>query len=354
MTRQWRKKGQIPLLDLSKPSQFNSQHFESNLAWSIDANCLLKNNKEQWHAIDEASIIEHLVGLQSRYVSDNHRRVPCGVFVSDDGALDDYKLLGPVCSEKSVPFVLAIVRDFVGSNHGVGYMDLNQLREMEKMGCELVGHTLSHPGLATLNSEQNAVEILGSVEWMREQGWKCRHFVYPYGSHSTLSEHAAGKLCDTACIVTGGVANPPFFRTRVPRQALGSFFHRGIKSFSAYQALVDEAVQSRRMLVWMLHPWSDQHDVEQQSLMLDVIDYMRDQGMEICDMTDAWKIHGNLWESQVGYGGEWIIDCDGTVWHAENTLLGFSQLINYTTDRIVYKKLHNKLRTVRNVLMGKP
>jgi len=320
---------------------------ETTLAWLTEKSAMVAKNADGWSVVSEDMIINHIANYSSNYRNPRIDREPCGVFVSDDGAIDDFKLLGPVCSDKNVPFVLAIVRNFVGSNQGVGYMNLSQLHEMCASGCELVGHTLTHPGLATLERDQTRSEVEGSVLWMREQGWECNHFVYPYGSYSLLSEHAAGGICHTASIVTGGVAKPPFFRTRVPRHAMGSFFYRGIKSFSGYKELVDDAVKERRMLIWMLHPWSEQHDANQQAIMLDLIDYMRDQGMKICNMTDAWKVHGNLWETPVGYGNEWMIDCDGNLWKADSCL-GISTLANYVKDRIIYKKCYNHMRSLKH------
>ncbi len=345
--RRWRCVGQVPVTE-DVPTGGGG----ANMVWLRRRACLAERTGNEWRLLGGDQTAARLAGIEAGEAGLVADREPCGVFVSDDGALADHQLLGPLCRDKRVPFVLGIVKDYVGRRHGVGYMDLVRLHEMAEMGCELVGHTVSHPSLAVLGRRAIEREVGESLKWLRDQGWPARHFVYPFGAHRVAAERVLDGMCDSACIVTGGVARPPFLRTRVPRHAMGSFFHGGISTFDGYRALVDEAVRERRMLVWMLHPWSEQHDANQQAILRDLIDYMRDTGMRITNLSDAWEIHGNLWETQVGFGGEMVLDRDGCLWRAGSCLPVGSGLASRMVDSRVFGVAMKTLRTVRAAMKG--
>lgn len=242
-------------------------------------------------------------------------RQACAVLLSDDGTVADYQKLRPLCEKKGVPFVLAIVRDFVGRKDGSGYMSIAQLREMADLGCELISHSKSHRHLSALSQREIRQEIEDSVYWMRDQGWDSKHFVYPFGAHNATVEREVARLCECACVVKGGVAKPPFPKTRVPRQAFGSFCKHSVRTFEAYCSLVDEAARERRLLVWMLHPAHQTHDDEQQAILGDLIDYMRNAGVEIATLSEAWTQHKNLLEIAEDHF-QLLLDADGFLWEA--------------------------------------
>ncbi len=72
-------------------------------------------------------------------------------------------------------------------------MTNDQVSELSQAGMEIGGHTVSHPILATLNSEQAKSEILGGKESLEEiTGTPVRLFAYPNGKpeRDYLPEHA--------------------------------------------------------------------------------------------------------------------------------------------------------------------
>lgn len=322
-------------------------------AWVREKNCLALHGPSGWDIQTEEESYTYLFspgpdGSAVQTGKDVDQPEPCCVFVSDDGTLADYELLGPLAADKKVPFVLAVVRDLVGSPDGTGYMDTVKLHDMAGLGCEIAGHSVSHRDLSGLSPKAAEQEVEHCVHWLRDQGWSTRHFVYPYGGHQIAVERAVARLCDSACLVTGGVARPPFMRTRVPRFALGSFFQDGVNSFEGYRDIVDKAVSEKRFIVWMLHPASDQHDDEQQSILRDLIDYITEAGMQITTLSEAWSMHGNLWESQPSYGGERILDRDGVLWEAQTRGKLLGALANRWVDSRVFAKALQGARKFKN------
>lgn len=352
--RRWECIGCLPVVDDLPPADTQSLAAGCQLVWLRHERCLATPGADGWEACATGEMAMRLSKLRNVAATKPPgcapSREPCGVFVSDDGALADYELLGTLGADKQVPFVLGIVRDYVGRNDGVGYMDKSQLHEMARLGCELVSHSVSHPNLSVLSRREIRREIEDSILWMRDQGWAARHFIYPYGEYRVAAEQAIAPLCECACMVTGGVARPPFLRTRLPRHAMGSFFHHGVSTFEGYRSLVDEAVRDKRLLIWMLHPWSEEHDVNQHAILRDLIDYMREVGMRITSLSEAWNMHGNLWESTVGYGGELVLDRDGWLWEAQSRLSVGGRFANQVFDSREFGLLMQQVRKFRNAI----
>ena len=68
-------------------------------------------------------------------------------------------------------------------------MDWDQVREMQKGGIEFGAHTVHHPILTNIPSEQAREEIVGSKHRIEEEvGGPVLGFAYPNGQASDLNE----------------------------------------------------------------------------------------------------------------------------------------------------------------------
>lgn len=67
------------------------------------------------------------------------------VFTYDDGPVEDYKQTFPVHQEEGVPACSAIIPGRLGED---GWLSVNQLREMQSAGWEVMSHTSQHRALA--------------------------------------------------------------------------------------------------------------------------------------------------------------------------------------------------------------
>lgn len=91
------------------------------------------------------------------------------------------------------------------------FMNWQQLREIEK--CELTtigGHTVTHPMLARLESDEAETEIVtGAIRQQEMLGYYPKHFAYPYGNEAA-ADKSVFKLVqslgfNTAVTTRGGV-----------------------------------------------------------------------------------------------------------------------------------------------------
>lgn len=226
-------------------------------------------------------------------------KIPLVTFTSDDGAIEDYTKLKPIFETKGVPCTLGIVSDWVGQT---GRMDIVQIKELESLGWEIASHTKTHPFLATLTKEQIEVEAKQSKEELESMGFKIDNFIYPYGSQNLQVREVANEHYN--CSVQAGYPSEPAISgqinsgvlkthelTRIP---LGSFMYSGGNTLDYYKSKVDLAVENNAWLIFMMHPWHEDHDETQQSILSSLIDYIKSLSVPIVNMRDGHDLVGNI------------------------------------------------------------
>jgi peptidoglycan/xylan/chitin deacetylase (PgdA/CDA1 family) len=151
---------------------------------------------------------------QYRLCSDGKEVVPPKpvVLTFDDGYEDNYVTAFPLLQKYSFPAVIFLVADFL---HRTNFWDrdepvvpllkCSQIQEMDRGGIEFGSHTLSHPHLSTVSSEQLHEELVSSKKAVENlTGREVLSLAYPYGDlngevKSVLSEagYAYGVATDS-------------------------------------------------------------------------------------------------------------------------------------------------------------
>lgn len=97
----------------------------------------------------------------------------------DDGYLDNFTNAFPLLKKYNVPATMYITPDLVGQP---GYMNWEQLREMQQSGITIGSHTRRHQYLPDASPEQWVDEIVNSRRILEEKlGVSINHFSYPVG-----------------------------------------------------------------------------------------------------------------------------------------------------------------------------
>jgi len=229
-------------------------------------------------------------------------------FISDDGFIEDYTKLKPIFEAERVPFSPAIVSDWVGNSR---CMSVSQIKEIENMGCEILGHTKTHPELGTLTEAQLEKELKESKSALKSMGFDVNHIVYPYGSYSNLVKKIARKYYRSGYLFgnTAQTNSQPYDTYAIKRIALGSYFDRPSSEFPVtntfndyYKPMVDKAVANKEWLIITLHPGASNGEftAEQQGYLTQTIQYIKSLNIPIKNPTDVLNELGNLIDV-VGY-----------------------------------------------------
>ena len=101
----------------------------------------------------------------------------------DDGFTSFYQNAWPYLKEREIPFILFISTEAIGK---YGYMDWNQIKEIEKEEFAFIGnHSHSHEYLIKYNFNKFKKDIDTSIKIFTENiGYNPLFFSYPFGEYS--------------------------------------------------------------------------------------------------------------------------------------------------------------------------
>lgn len=103
------------------------------------------------------------------------------ILTFDDGFRDNYENAFPILREFSFPATIFCIADRMGSE---GYLLRQDIEEMAGARIDFGSHTISHPHLPQLKTEDKLREIMNSRNELEEKiGILPEFFCYPYGEY---------------------------------------------------------------------------------------------------------------------------------------------------------------------------
>ena len=102
------------------------------------------------------------------------------IITFDDGNEDNYEFAFPIMQRFGFIGTAYIVANRLGA---VGFLSVEQLKEMAAAGWEIGSHSMTHADLADATANELREELLDSrLRLERETGVEVRSFAYPFGS----------------------------------------------------------------------------------------------------------------------------------------------------------------------------
>ena len=100
----------------------------------------------------------------------------------DDGHASDCELVLPLLQKYNMQATFFITPNLVGKK---GYISWNQVRMLQDAGMEIGSHSLSHPYMTTLSTQQLFTELKQSKDQIEQNiGKEIKSFAYPYGDYN--------------------------------------------------------------------------------------------------------------------------------------------------------------------------
>ncbi|PGM47397.1 polysaccharide deacetylase family protein [Bacillus thuringiensis] len=226
-------------------------------------------------------------------------KTPIITFTSDDGRIEDYTKIKPLFQAKGVPLTMGLIP-------GLSYDNPNrtsvaQLKELLGIGWELASHTYNHPNLATLTDQQIDDELRMSKEALETTfEIPIDHIIYPYGGHDSRVRKIARKYYRSGTSTDPGYNGMVHRMYSLQRVAFGSYFDVATPGYPAtntleyYKQRVDDAISNNGWLIFMMHPWSPDHDAIQQQHLSDLVDYIQSKNIPTMTIKNSLDRVGNL------------------------------------------------------------
>lgn len=100
----------------------------------------------------------------------------------DDGYTDNYEEAMPILKEFGFPATLYVSP---GMTETPGYLNWDQIKEIQKAGWDIQPHGMTHPSLPKLNAEEQRKEILEAKKQIEDElGTPAETFCYPFGEYN--------------------------------------------------------------------------------------------------------------------------------------------------------------------------
>jgi peptidoglycan/xylan/chitin deacetylase (PgdA/CDA1 family) len=114
------------------------------------------------------------------------------IITFDDGNADNYDYAFQTMKQFGIPGAMYVVANRTASPD---YLSVKQLQELIEAGWEIGSHSMTHPDLLSLDSEDLRTELLNSRLMLETTlGAKIESFAYPYGSSSPEIARKVGSL----------------------------------------------------------------------------------------------------------------------------------------------------------------
>ena len=237
------------------------------------------------------------------YSSTNKK--PFITFIDDDISIEVMTKLYPVFTSKNVPCNLSVVSSAVDTDRKIaagatGSMTTSDLKKVMGHGWELLGHSHAHnPNLLAYDTEQEVEDDIRTCkEFLESIGSFDAGFVYPQSAHNEATRRLVNKYFDFSFSGSNFNDNVGTNNMQIRRIAFGYSSSQnpaivnGVQradTLEYYKACVDYAGQTGSWLVFMLHAWDVNFNIE---ILDSLIDYILDSKITIGNASNGYKIFG--------------------------------------------------------------
>lgn len=244
------------------------------------------------------------------------RRRPLLVFIDDDASAGVWTKIKPLVDELQFKVSLAVMPQMIDT---AGYCTSEQLKTMHDSGYfEMLNHTWTGTQLATLNDNEQQMEILQCKNWLDDKGFTSSSdiVVYPGGSTNDNVRKNMRKVARAAITIDNGNSllnyPTPLHTYNIQRV----YLERGAANA---KAKIDQAIAENALIVIGMHVF---YDTWSQALLREVVEYAQGK-IEIVSMSEALEAFGNTLEigdsMRLDFQNTQFINCDGETFGADKS-----------------------------------
>jgi peptidoglycan/xylan/chitin deacetylase (PgdA/CDA1 family) len=210
----------------------------------------------------------------------------------DDGWKVTYENASPLFRECGVKTSHYIISGTLDDEQFPRYMNLDQVRQLEKEGHEIGCHTVSHKHL--LDESQSIIEeeIFLSLKYLRNQGLHIETFAYPYGQYDDRVLDVAEKA-----EFKGARSTIPGFNDKRTDPFLLKC--QAVKVDTKLAEIVEWIDHARTHKVWLIlmfhqidhegRAWSTTPEV-----LKEILDYIKESKLKVVTVRDGLELQREL------------------------------------------------------------
>jgi peptidoglycan/xylan/chitin deacetylase (PgdA/CDA1 family) len=145
--------------------------------------CLSRAARLAWLAIGLAALA--FAAMSAGPASPARAATPSTVvsLTFDDSVLDQYTNAFPILQQYGMHATFYVITGYIGVNPA--YMTQSQLQDLANAGNEIAGHTVQHPYLTQVGSDEAKRQICQSRDTLLGWGFPVTDFAYPYSDYNS-------------------------------------------------------------------------------------------------------------------------------------------------------------------------
>ena len=215
-------------------------------------------------------------------------QLPQGIvtFNFDDNWVSVYQNAFSILKQANFVATESVITETIGWED---YMTLDQLKEMNAAGIEIISHSRSHPHLTELNSSQLMDELAGSKAELLAMGFSpVNIFVYPYGEYNDIVKQA---VKDTGYI-GARVADEGFNDRSTDSYLLNDMHLESDVTVDQVKGWIDQAVRDKTWLILEIHDIKengDQYSATPETFQA-IVDYLVQQKVTVVTLGQGLDI----------------------------------------------------------------
>lgn len=212
---------------------------------------------------------------------------PIVTFIDDDNKSEFLDIQKPIFDKYGIKSTLAIITDTVDSD---GYLNLNQLKQLQKEGFEIVSHSKSHSkeifkssefDLSYVKDDTIISEYKESSEWLKMNGFTGFDvIVYPWGDFGKNTDRYL-KLSEE--YYKYGVNATPYNK-EYNHMNINRLFINKNENIDTYKKAINDIVENDGWLILGTH--SKQEEINEEYLE-EIIKYIKSKDIEVLTFKEA-------------------------------------------------------------------
>jgi peptidoglycan/xylan/chitin deacetylase (PgdA/CDA1 family) len=124
----------------------------------------------------------------------------------DDGNVDQYTAAFPILQQYRMHGTFYVITGFTGNFPA--YMTLPQLRDLYSAGNEIASHTVLHPFLTWVSTDEATREICDSRNTLLDWGFPATDFAYPHSAYNATLEGIARDCGNNSARTDNKIKSP--------------------------------------------------------------------------------------------------------------------------------------------------
>ncbi len=276
--------------------------------------------------IESDDKVIHVKKQMNKELVGKRKRKAIMTFVDDDGRVENIQKWRQTVIDKKLPLSIGLITNWIGNDN---FLTIEQIMELKDIGVEFTSHTHNHILLGNFSEKEIRDDFEKSKEILNRYGLVDDILVYPGGSQSAMVREVAREYFRCAVSIAEAQNTPPLKTFSLNRKTLAE---EGYNTLEYYKQQVDNVVANNGWLIWKSHSHYASFDSVQVGYIRELIDYAREKGVEIVNMSDGLDIYGNIIDT-----GDYVSGATG----AEYTILDNQGVLHSKTNSKDFRYIWN-------------